>query len=350
MICAILPYGIWKRLAWPLLLFTWVLLIIVVLPGTEFIAPEINGARRWLRIGGVGFQPSELAKFSIIVWSAALCVRKEEYFRSLTNGLLPFLTVWAALLLPILWEPDLSTAVIVGMLGALVVFAGGARIGHFLFLGLLAFPVIQRELAVGFRAERLSAFGNLSDAAAGAGFQVRQSLIAIGSGGITGVGFGEGRQKFGFLPEAHNDFIIALVGEEWGLLGMVFLVSLYLAIVVVGFRVARRAPDLFGHLLAVGFSSYIAVHAMLHMAVGLGLVPTTGLPLPLVSYGRSNLLVTLMGMGILMSVARSAEALADRQERARAEVDLARPLSDDPQDDGFPWGWLPGRRKGAAHG
>ena len=203
--------------------------------------------------------------------------------------------------------------------------------------------------SVGFRAERLNAFGNLTEYADGVGFQVRQSLIAIGSGGITGVGFGEGRQKFGFLPESHNDFIVAMVGEEWGLLGIIFLVSLYLGIAVVGFRVARRAPDLFGHLLAIGFSSYIALHAVLHMAVGMGLVPATGLPLPLISYGRSNVLVTLIGLGILMSVARGAEALADRQDRARAEVDLARPLCDEIPASTPGFGWLFGG-KGAAHG
>ena len=129
--------------------------------------------------------------------------------------------------------------------------------------------------------------------------------MALGSGGLTGVGFGEGRQKFGFLPEAHNDFIFAMVGEEWGLLGVAFVLSLYTVLILVGFRIAARAPDAFGELLAVGFTSLIALQAVLHMAVGLGLVPPTGLALPLVSYGRSNLLVTLAALGILISVARA---------------------------------------------
>ena len=133
---------------------------------------------------------------------------------------------------------------------------------------------------------------------------MNQSLIALGSGGITGVGFGEGRQKFGFLPEPHNDFIFSMIGEEWGLLGVIFLICLYMSIVLIGFRIARRAPDRFGQLLAIGIASLVALHAVLHMGVGLGLVPPTGLSLPLVSYGRSNLLVTLMGIGILLSVAR----------------------------------------------
>jgi len=144
----------------------------------------------------------------------------------------------------------------------------------------------------------------------GAGFQVRQSLVALGSGGPYGVGFGEGRQKFGFLPEAHNDFIFAMVGEEWGLLGVAFLLSLYTTLVVVGLRIARRAPDEFSQLLAVGLIGIVGVQALLHMAVGLGLVPPTGISLPLVSYGRSNEIVTLASVGMLIAVARATDPRA----------------------------------------
>ena len=213
---------------------------------------------------------------------------------------------WTTLLLPVALEPDLSTSALIALLGVLVVFAAGARIGHFVFLGALTVPVLKHQLAVGFRADRVAAFLNPASDPAGAGFQVRQSLVALGSGGLTGVGFGMGRQKFGFLPEAHNDFIFAMVGEEWGLLGVLFLAALFAAIILVGFRIAGRAPDLFGELLAIGVTNLIALQAVLHMAVGLGLVPTTGLALPLVSYGRSNLVVTMVAMGILMSVARAA--------------------------------------------
>ncbi len=306
-VCAWLPYSMWERLAWPLVWITFIALVVVVLPGTQAIAPEINGARRWLRIG-VTIQPSEFAKVAVVVWTAAIAVKKSEQFTSLSRGLGPFLVVWGLLLLPIALEPDLSTACLIALLGLLVVFAAGARVGHFLFLGLLMLPVLKNQLEVGFRAGRIAAFLNPAGDPAGAGFQVRQSLVALGSGGLAGVGFGEGRQKFGFLPEAHNDFIFAMVGEEWGWLGVVFLVTLYVAIVMVGFRVARRAPDRFGELLAIGLTNLIALQAVLHMAVGLGLVPTTGLALPLVSYGRSNLVVTLAALGILMAVARAASS------------------------------------------
>jgi cell division protein FtsW len=298
------PYGWWKPLAWPLLLMAWILLMLLVLPGTEQIAPRINGARRWLQLG-ITVQPSELAKMALVIWTAALAVRKQPHFKSLRKGMGPFLIIWTAVLLPIAAEPDFSTACLIGLLVGMVVFVAGGRIGHFLFLGVLLLPVVWLQLGVGFRIQRLAVFLHPDMNTEGAGYQVHQSLVAIGSGGLTGVGFGEGRQKYGFLPEPHNDFIFAMIGEEWGLVGILFVVSLYLTLILVGFRIARRAPDLFGELLAVGFTSLIALHAVLHMCVGLGLVPTTGLALPLISYGRSNLLVTLASVGILIAVARA---------------------------------------------
>ena len=299
-----IPYGWWKTLAWPFLILTWFLLLLLIVPGTEQIAPRINGARRWIQIG-VTFQPSDLAKMALVIWTAALAVKKQAQFKSLRKGLLPFLVVWALVLLPIAAEPDFSTACLLGLLVGMVVFLAGGRIGHFLFLGLILLPFVRMQLGAGFRLQRMAAFLDPGADPSGAGFQVNQSLIAIGSGGLTGVGFGEGRQKYGFLPEPHNDFIFAMIGEEWGLVGILFVVSLFLTLILVGFRIARRAQDLFGELLAVGFTSLIAVHAILHMSVGLGLVPTTGLALPFISFGRSNLLVTMAAVGILIAVARA---------------------------------------------
>lgn len=300
-----IPYHWWKALAWPVLAFTWILLMILILPGTEGIAPRINGARRWLLLPVGQVQPSELAKMAIVIWTAALAVKKQAHFKSLRKGLLPFLLVWTAILLPIAAEPDFSTACLVGLLAGIVVFAAGGRIGHFVFLGAAILPMILAKLDDGFRLSRMRAFWNPDFDPSGAGYQVRQSLMAIGSGGVTGVGFGEGRQKFGFLPEPHNDFIFAMIGEEWGLLGVLFVVSLFMTLIMVGFRIAQRAPDLFSELLAIGFTSLIALQATLHMSVGLGLVPNTGLALPLISYGRSNLVVTMASIGILIAIARA---------------------------------------------
>ncbi len=305
LVCVLMPYRIWASAAWPLLAITVVALLILVLPWTESIAPMSNGARRWIVFKGGSVQPSEIAKISVIVWTSAMAVKKVEHFRSLRRGLLPFFAVWGVLIFLILAEPDLSTAAVVALLGLIVVFAAGARLGHFIFLGLAAAPFVIAQLRVDYRADRIAAFLDPVSDPAGAGFQVRQSLVALGSGGLWGVGIGEGRQKFGFLPDAHTDFIFAMIGEEWGFMGVVALVGLYVSVVLVGFRIASRAPDLFGELLAIGVTSFIAVQAILHMAVGLALAPTTGLVLPLVSYGRSNLVVTLVALGILISIARA---------------------------------------------
>jgi len=323
-ICARMPSRVWKGLAWPLVWGSVAMLVVVILPFTQGIAPEINGARRWIRIAGVTLQPSEFAKVAIIVWTAMMAVRKQEAFSSLSRGLLPFLLIWTVLVVPVALEPDLSTTMVIGMLGAMTLFAAGARIGHFVFLGILVAPLLKMQLGVGFRLDRITAGWGAGADVQGVGYQLNQSLIAIGSGGLTGRGFGGGQQKFGFLPEPHNDFIFAMVGEEWGLMGVVFLVLMYGAMVLIGYRIARRAKDLFGQLLAVGFTNLLALQAVLHMCVGVGLMPTTGLALPLMSYGRSNLLITLAGIGVLMAVARETDEdwSPDTLERTRVP-DLA---------------------------
>jgi cell division protein FtsW len=323
-VCARLPYRIWEALAWPLVWLSAVLLVVILLPFTHGIAPEVNGARRWLDVG-IRFQPSDLAKVAIIVWTAMLAVRKQGEFRSLGRGLAPFLLIWAVLLIPVALEPDLSTALLMATVAALVVFAAGGRIAHFAFLGVLGLPVLISQLSAGFRLARIKAFLDPTLDAEGTGYQLYQSLIALGSGGLTGRGFGNGQQKYAFLPESHNDFIFAMVGEEWGFLGVAFVVALYMAFVVVGFRVARRAPDLFGQLLALGITNLIALHAVLHMMVGVGLLPTTGLALPLVSYGRTNVVITLALIGILLSIARETDRDWHPEQDARRKVDdLAR--------------------------
>jgi cell division protein FtsW len=325
LVCSRIDYRLWERLAWPMVWGTVAVLIFIVLPGTEEFAPRINGSRRWLTVG-VGVQPSEFAKLAVIVWTAMMAVRKRDDFRSLSKGLLPFLLVWVLLLVPIAAQPDLSTTLLIGMIGALTLFAAGARIGHFVFLGLLVTPVVVQQLiGVGYRAARLEAWLSPSPDLEGSGYHLFQSLVAFGSGGLTGRGFGDGQQKYGFLPEPHNDFIFAMIGEEWGFVGVLFIVAMFVALVMIGYRIARRAPDLFGQLLAVGCTNLIALQAFLHMGVGLGLLPATGLPLPLLSYGRSSLVVTFMAIGLLVSVARRTDAdwAPDTLERTR-RPDLAR--------------------------
>lgn len=294
-----------EALAWPLLGFTVLLLIITVLPWTESIAPRVNGARRWIRIGA-SVQPSELAKLALIIWTAALAVKKQDRLHSLRKGLLPFLIVWSMVLLPVAIQPNFSAMMLLALLAALVLFAGGARIGHFILLGFVAAPVLWQQVeGASYRLQRVAAFLDPAGDVTAGRYQVHQSLIAIGSGGVTGVGFGESRQKFGFLPEPHNDFLFSMIAEEWGLVGVVFTVMLYTAFAVVGYRIARRAPDLFGYLLAIGMTNLIVVSAVLHMGVALALLPTTGVVLPFMSYGRSGLLVCFAAVGMLMAVARA---------------------------------------------
>lgn len=297
-----------RRLAWPMLLGTALLLLLTVLPWTEGISPRINGARRWLHLG-VAFQPSELAKIAVLVWTAMLAVRKADRLHSLSRGLMPFLVVWAPIVLIVLKQPNMSAALLIVLLASLVLFAGGARIGHFILLGLLAVPLLWKLVeGEGYRARRIAAFLDPTHDTGGVSYQIHQSLIAVGSGGLGGVGFGESRQKHGFLPEPHNDFLFSMLAEEWGLLGILVVVALFAGFLLVGYRIAARAPDRFGYLLAVGMTNLIAVSAFLHMGVALALLPTTGVALPFMSYGRSALLAAFVAVGILLSVDRASRA------------------------------------------
>lgn len=301
-----------RLLAWPLVAVVVLMLFITLIPGTYAIAPITNGARRWLHIGPVSIQPSELAKFVLIVWTAALAVKKQDKLASLSRGLLPFLIVWLLVVGMIFFQPSLSAAVIVLFLAGLVAFAGGARIGHFLLLGIIVLPLVWGRIAgEGYRSERIATFIDPTHDPRGLSYQITQSLIAIGSGGVFGRGFGHGQQKFGYVPEPFNDFIFAMFAEEWGFVGMLLLIALFVAFALTGYRIARAAPDMFGSLVAIGMTNLIAVQAFLHMAVNLALIPTTGVTLPFMSYGRSSLLVCMMAVGVLVNIARQTERRAE---------------------------------------
>lgn len=294
-----------RLMAWPLLFVTVAALLIIILPGTQAIAPVVNGARRWLSIGPVVLQPSEFAKLTLIIWTAALAVKKQEKLGRLTRGLLPFLCIWLLVAGLIALEPSLSAALLTVLFAGLVVFAAGARIAHFVALGLVALPLLISQItALAYRVDRWIAFRDRTLDQAGLSYQITQALTALGSGGLFGRGFGRGQQKFGFLPEPHNDFILAMIGEEWGFLGVAGIILLFGAMALIGYRIARQAPDLFGFLLAIGLTNLIALQAYLHVAVNLALIPTTGVTLPFISYGRSSLLVCLAAVGILINIAR----------------------------------------------
>jgi cell division protein FtsW len=291
----------WARWAWPLMGVSLVLMLVVILPFTQAIAPRIHGSRRFLF--GASVQPSELAKLAVVVWSAMLVVRKGDALRGLTKGVLPFVVIVGALDLLAALEPDLSTAMLYTLLMAIVLFSGGVRIGHFLVRGALSVPLLWHE------AERLHyvllrtiSFFDPGAAPAQVGYQLRQSLIAVGSGRLLGVGFGQGRQQYGFLPFPFNDFIASNIGEEWGFFGLLALIVTFAVYGWLGFRIARAARSSFQQLLAIGLTVTTLITAYLHIGVVIGLLPTTGLTLPFISYGRSNLVLSMLMTGMLVNI------------------------------------------------
>jgi cell division protein FtsW len=317
-------YYRWRVWAWPLLLITVLLLLIPLLPFTRAIAPSLNGARRWVDIGPVNFQPSELARLAVVIWCAMLASKKGVQVREFKKGVVPFILVLGLVSLLILLEPNLSMATLVALLGGLVLFTSGARIGHFILLGGVAVILVFHQIRdAQYRLARILTFLNPGDGTTEGGFQIHQSLVGIGSGGLFGTGFGQGQQKLGYLPYAYSDFLFSTIGEEWGFAGVLIVVFLFALFVWLGFRIAKTASDPFGQYLAVGLTATIGLTAFMHMAVSLGLMPTTGLTLPFMSYGRSSQVISLVGTGILINVGRlrgKPRAAPRRGEERRAEA------------------------------
>jgi cell division protein FtsW len=301
-----LDYRLYRKLAWPILGVAVLLLIPLLLPWTESIAPRVNGARRWLDLG-LTIQPSELAKIAIVMWTAAIAVKKQDSLHNVREGLLPIGLVVGFVCLLVLAEPHFSAALWIAILAAFVLFAAGARLTHFALVAIAIVPLtLLAVLSSGYRRERLSAFVatfiDPSSVAATSGYQLRQSMIAIGSGGITGVGFGRSNLKMSYLPEPQNDFIFSIIAEEWGLIGAVVLICMFVAWTLIGIHIARNAPDVHGRLLAVGLTALVSLSAFAHMGVALGLLPTTGVNLPFISAGGTNLILMLGATGILLNV------------------------------------------------
>ena len=297
---------LWRKYAWPLMILSMLLLLIVILPFTESIAPRIRGSRRFLI--GSSLQPSELGKIAVIVWTSMLVVKKGESLRRLTKGLLPFLVVIGVLDLLVALEPDLSIAMMYTLIMAIILFAGGVRIGHFVVLGIVAVPLLWGQMQrLNYALLRMTAFFDPGGAPAHLNDQLRQSLIAVGSGQVFGVGLGQGRQQLGFLPLAYDDFIAGSIGEEWGFLGLSLLILAFALYAFLGFRIARSARSQFLQLVAVGITATVVITAFLHIGVAIGLLPTTGLTLPFISYGRSNMVLSLLMTGILVNIGSTRE-------------------------------------------
>jgi cell division protein FtsW len=277
-----------------------VVALVAVLAG-----PPINGSRRWFGIGGIGVQPSELAKLSAILFVAAHLERRMDRIDEIPYALAPIGIVVGALVGLILLEPDLGTAMTLLLIAASMVFAAGISYRYVVGAILCGLPVLYFVLmGAAYRRRRLLAFWNPWSDPLGDGFQVIQSMIAVGSGGFFGRGFMSGVQKLFYLPEPHTDFIYAVIGEELGLVGTTTVLACFVVIAWRGFTIASRACDRFGAFLAVGLTTMIAVQAAFNISVVLGLVPTKGIPLPLVSAGGSSLIISLVGMGVLLNVSQ----------------------------------------------
>jgi cell division protein FtsW len=277
-------------------------LLLVLTPG---IGAERGGAQRWIALGGFSLQPSEFVKLGVVLYLARWITRHRGAMHEFSTGVLPALVAVGGCAALILGQPDFGTAAIVGVLLLLMLYVGGARPAH--LLALLLCGALAMTLAVQlapYRMRRLLAFRDPWAHSQDTGFQLVQSLIAFGSGGLDGVGLGQSRQKMLFLPEAHTDFIFALVGEELGLIGALAVLGLFAVVAVRGFRVAARHPDSFASLLAFGLTAVLILSAVVNVGVVLGMLPTKGLPLPFLSYGGSALLATMLEVGLLAALSR----------------------------------------------
>ena len=292
-----------EQLAWPIMITAIVLMLLTVIPG---VSSTIGGSRRFLFGGSV--QPAELAKIAVVFWTSMLVLRKGEQMRRLTKGLPPFLLIVGILAFLAFLQPDLSMALMFVLLMGIILFAAGVRVGHFVALGVLASPILWHEIQKRHYAlARIWSFIGSDKAPDEVSYQQVQSLIAVGSGGLTGTGFGSGRQQYGWVPMGIDDFIASTIGEEWGFIGMAIVVAAFGLYTWLGFRIARQARSPFLQLVALGLTATVAITAYVHIAVVVNLLPNTGLTLPFFSNGRSNLVLTFLVTGILVNIGSARE-------------------------------------------
>ena len=304
-----MPYTFWRRK--PVVLgAVWVSLVLLVLVAIPGIGISMNGSRRWLGVGGLTFQPGEVAKYATVILMATVLTGREKKLQHFIRGILPVLAVPGVMFLLILEQPNLSTAGTVIIVSLVMVMLAGARWRHMGLLGVLGAAVgFYYAWSAPYRRERLLSFLDPFAKMSDEGYQLSQSLIAFGSGGLFGMGLGQGRQKFAYLPYPESDFIFAIVGEDFGLLGCLAVICMFVSFMVAGYRIALRCQDRFGCLLAAGIVSLISVQAFINMGVVVGLLPTTGLPLPFFSAGGTSLSITMAAVGIVLNVSRSENTL-----------------------------------------
>lgn len=299
-------YRFWKKIAFPLFLASIIFLILVFVPG---IGLKVYGAARWINLGPISFQPAEMAKFALIIYLAAWLESKGTHrIKDVYEGFVPFLGVLGLASFLILKQPDMGTLGVLVMIAVLIYFVSGARLSHMFSLGFigtgLVFLAIKLEP---YRFDRILAFIDRGGDPQGIGYQINQALLAVGSGGLFGLGLGHSRQKFNYLPEPVGDSIFAIIGEELGLIGSVFLIALFMTLAYRGFLIAKNAPDEFGRLVAVGITVWITAQAFVNIAANTALIPLTGIPLPFVSYGGTSLVFLLFAVGVLMNISKQSK-------------------------------------------
>lgn len=291
-----------KNFARPILLVCLVLLALVLIPG---IGKEAGGARRWFKFFNLSFQPSEFAKLAIIIYIADFLSRKQSYIKDFFYGFLPSAIALSAVSGFVLLQPDLGTAISLASIGATMYFVSGIRMVYLLWVFTLSIPVLYLMIfSTAYRMRRITAFLNPFKDPRGVGFQIVQSFIALGSGGLLGVGLGKSQQKLFYLPAAHTDFIFSIIGEEMGLLGTLCIVALFALLILNGARIAFKSRDMFGQFIALGVISKLGFEAAVNIGVSTGCLPTKGLPLPFVSYGGSALVFNMIAIGLLLNVGR----------------------------------------------
>ncbi|MBC2580652.1 stage V sporulation protein E [Clostridium sp. DJ247] len=285
-----------------------IMIVVVILLAAVFAFPPVNGARRWITLPGIHIQPSEIAKYIVVLYMAKSIETKGEKIKTLKYGVIPYLLVSGFYAGMVFLEKNLSIATVILMVTLIVLYVAGAKTSHMLgLIGLVALAGVAGILFEPYRMARFTSFLDPWKDPKGDGYQLIQSLLALGSGGIWGMGLGKSRQKCYYIPEPHNDFIFSIIGEELGLIGCTFIVILFIIFIWRGIVTAVKAKDTYGTLLATGITSVIAVQAIINIAVVTGSMPVTGVPLPFISYGGSSILFNLIAAGVLLNISRQRE-------------------------------------------
>ncbi len=316
-IASFIPMQSLRTVPKPLLILIWMLLILVFVPN---IGAKVGGARRWLKLAGWCFQPAEMAKLVLIIYSAHFLSRKHGELAAFRHGILPLIIVLGITMILILLQPDFGTALLLGTVILIIMFIAGVSVKHLLGLALLAAPaIVLMVFRVSYRWQRILVFINPWKDPTDTGYQITQSFIALGSGGLTGRGWGQSIQKLYYLPQSYTDFIFSIIGEEIGFIGASAILLLFVAFVYYGMKISRNAPDLFTSLTGMGITVMIGLQGIIHMGVVTGCLPTKGLPLPFISFGGSSLVTALTGAGLLINIARKGRFQSTRIPRDQRE-------------------------------